>query len=266
VEVVVRERYYDRVRERWVPAVKGKRTCRKCRGERMLYNEALAERFLKQAFHPDDPRRRQWRSVRRRWRKRLKETRVGFRRTPKMRYQVNGRYATVRGGRSTLWPLDFKLRRIDGQHEWFLHEPDLHGPFGRGDARVSGTAKIVRVLAGDVFQLEDGTIVRIAGITIPSPDNKIQKNPLLHPDEAARETVRAMLEGKRVELLADKHASLTLDGHAIAFVALAGTDVGEELLRRGVARVHPRHAHMRKTKYQKAQSDARLAGVGCWAR
>ena len=227
--VVVREEYYDRELERRVPEVREMQSCPKCDGERMLFKEALAERFIRRGFYADDFRHREWRSVHDRWLRRLESTRVGFRKTPRIRYDVSGRYATVRSGRSALWPLEFRLQRFAGKHEWFLHDADLHGSLGQGDARVAGTAKVERVFAGDVLQLEDGMIVRIAGITIPTPDNKIQKNPVSRPDESARATVRGMLEGKEVKLVPDKHASLTLDGQAIAFVELDSRDVGEEL-------------------------------------
>ncbi|MGH7163344.1 MAG: thermonuclease family protein [Planctomycetota bacterium] len=85
-------------------------------------------------------------------------------------------------------------------------------------------------------------------------------------NEAVRDVVRAELRGGSVKLAADRYAQFTCDGAALSYVELDGKDYGEELLRRGPARMHPKHKHMRYGKYEKAEGEARKAGTGCWAK
>lgn len=63
----------------------------------------------------------------------------------------------------------------------------------------------------------------------------------------------------------DKYATVTCDGHAIAFLELDGKDCGEELLRRGLARLHPKHMHRRFGTCRSAETEAKEAKVGIWA-
>ena len=189
-----------------------------------------------------------------------------------MQYEVAGPYGTVQGGRSTLWPLRFKLQQVGGKWDWYLFNAEIDGAFG-DVPHASGVHTVKEVVAGDVLRLEDGTVVRVCGITIPTPDNQIHRDPVGRPDEAARDHVRKLLQGKKVKLVADKYSSVTLGGHAIAFVEFPAEtegdaepmDVGLKLIEDGIARTHPKHAHMRKSTYAKAETGARKEGRGVWA-
>ena len=106
--------------------------------------------------------------------------------------------------------------------------------------------------------------MRICGITVPISGGKVARPDLGTADETARAIVRKELSGKTVTLTSDKYSRLTCDGHAIAFVELEGKDYGEELIRRGLVRRHPKHGHMRFARYKKAESEAKKANVGIW--
>jgi len=271
VWVVVRERYYDPVTEMWIPEVKEKQDCSRCKGTRKLFQKSVAERFLQAGLHPDVRRDRRWKGIESSWLQRLEATGVAYRKLPRMRYEVSGPFGTVEGGSSSLWPIRFRLHQVGDEWDWYLYNAEVDGAFGVVP-EVAGVHTVSEVLAGDALRLENGTIVRVCGITIPTPDNKIPSGPVAKPDEAARDVLRKLVQGKQVTLTADKYSSATLGGNAIAFVELPREgdeaepeDVGLRLLAEGVARTHPKHAHMRKASYTKAETEAREAGKGVWA-
>ncbi|MDH3592293.1 MAG: thermonuclease family protein, partial [Planctomycetota bacterium] len=113
---------------------------------------------------------------------------------------------------------------------------------------------------------EGGMYVRLCGVTVPSAGNKIPSGPVMRTNDTARDTVKAMIEGKVVKLQADKFSKMTLDGMALVFVEHDGKDLGTELLTSGVVRKHPKHGHMKRTAYGKAESAGRTAKAGCWAK
>ena len=57
IMVVVRERYYDRRREEWIPKLEEKQTCDRCKGDRKLFRESVAAKFMSAGLHPDVRRR-----------------------------------------------------------------------------------------------------------------------------------------------------------------------------------------------------------------
>jgi len=108
--------------------------------------------------------------------------------------------------------------------------------------------------------------VRLAGITIPGRDGKVRKRGQSSPDEEIRALVRSELIGKNVEFVADKYAQFTCRGLQIAFVKLDGKNYGLELVRRGLARRHPKHKTKFNKSYMDAEKVARANKAGCWER
>ena len=104
------------------------------------------------------------------------------------------------------------------------------------------------------------------GIAIPGPKGKLPKSPVAMVNTLTRDTVAAELLGKTVEIKRDKYSTITLDGHPIAYIEVDGNDYGEGLLRRGLVRKHPKHAHQRNGTYIKTETAAKKAGAGIWAK
>ena len=131
---------------------------------------------------------------------------------------------------------------------------------------LPGKAEITEVFAGDVVELDGKRLARICGVTIPAPDGKLLKPRTPSPDEELRSIVRSELYGKQVALKTDKYAQFDYDGLPLAYIEMQGEDYGESLVRRGLARRHPKHQHMRAGAYQRAEKKARASKAGVWAK
>ncbi|MFB3065366.1 MAG: thermonuclease family protein [Planctomycetota bacterium] len=259
IEVMTRRGYY--IGDAWVPPVFEARECPSCKGRRFLFNERVAKRFVRAGLDPKSGRDRQDRLARG-----MSGSLRTYGRGPKLRYRVRGRYARVEGN-DTFFPLDFVLVPDGRKHKWYLHDPEVHGPFDmeREFKPLPGRAQITEVFAGDVVELDGKRLARICGVTIPAPDGKLLKPQTPSPDEETRSIVRSELYGKQVTLKTDKYAQFDYDGLPLAFIELDGKDYGEGLVRRGLARRHPKHQHVRAGAYKRAEKAARAAKAGVWA-
>lgn len=266
IEVVLRERYYDNLRGEWIPAVKEWQACPRCNRDKWVFDERVADGFLKAAFPSGSLRSSAGRMAERRWKETLEACRVGFNKTPRLRYEVSARYGVVKGPRVPLFPLHFHYVRTGNDYEWYVHDPELDGPFDFGSGPgLPSQAKVVRAHAGDVLELEGGTVVRVCGIVVPGTEGKIATRRVSEPDPVVRDEVAKLVEGRVVDLETDKYAQVTVEGHPIAFVKIEDQDLGEQLLTRGLVRCHPKHRHERYGTYRKAERAARNADVGVWA-
>ncbi|MEE8104377.1 MAG: trypsin-like peptidase domain-containing protein [Planctomycetota bacterium] len=263
IRVKVRERRYDRVDDAWRPAVYERQVCPLCEGRRVLFQAAKAERFVNEAFAPLDRRHRAFEKVREGWMKRLFAARLSFPRAPRLSFKMHGRRAIVTGTPTALFPLAFGLRPTLGGYQWFLLDPALG--HDERDETIPTAGKIIAVHAGDILELEGGQILRLCGVTIPNGRGKVADAGTRVMDQNAREHMQRLLMGKRVELEWDRYARVTYEGHAIVYVLLDGNDVGQDLIRRGIARLHPKHAHVRKTRYLKERTKAQRENAGIWA-
>jgi endonuclease YncB( thermonuclease family) len=269
IEVLLEAAYYDAIREVWVPAVYETKTCPRCDGEQKLFRAGKAQAFVAEAFSDRYRKHSAYAEVRASWVDRLKESGRAYARGPKIKTSVEGLYGTVRGSkRNPLFPLQFRLEPVGGGYEWFLHDSELAGAFRaeRDLGVLPAGGKVTAVWAGDIIELDGKHVVRLCGIAIPGPKGKLPKSPVAMVNTLTRNTVATELLGKIVEIGRDKYSTITLDGHPIAYIEIDGKDYGEGLLRRGLVRKHPVHAHERKGTYIKAETEAKKAGAGIWAK
>lgn len=252
----------------WIPPLYEVRDCLPCDATGVLFGSDVAERAFRAAIPPGSDARPEFGAARKAFVERCRASGEPFRETIRWTSTLRGRFAIVESPRGRpILPLRFMLLPSARGYEWFLHDPALVPPFDlEGEfAPIPGSATVRQAIAGDALRLEDGTIVRLCGIAIPNAGPRLPPGPRSSLVPAARDLVRAELEGRIVGLAADRYAPFTCDGHAIAFVDLDGRDYGLELLRRGVARTHPKHAHERQAAYRRAEQEARKAKAGVWA-
>ena len=118
------------------------------------------------------------------------------------------------------------------------------------------TVTVLRVVDGDTCRLEDRRRVRYLGINAPEEGDP-------HAEEATLANDR-LVEGKTVRLEFGRSRQDRY-GRLLAYVFVDDTFVNETLLRQG--HVHLRHPVVAKyrDRLQRAQDEARAAGVGIWA-
>jgi micrococcal nuclease len=116
---------------------------------------------------------------------------------------------------------------------------------------------VARVIAGDLVQLAEGPVVRLAGIRVPVGDAGLA--------EAARAALADLIGGQSIRLgLAD--APYDRHGQLVAQVERAGLWLQEALLERGLALVQTRPGEVARAERMLAvEQVARSAGRGVWA-
>ena len=268
VKIVIREGFYD-VDNIWIPPVEDVRECPTCERRKDVFNASAARSFVSSGLPPESRSKRGYELTRREWMTRLERSHRTYRSVPRTKYEIRGRYAilSARSG-DGIFPLHFHLLPNGTKFAWYLHDPAVSGPFSMGSEfpKLPGTSRVEEVYAGDTIVIGRRRVVRLAGITIPGSTGKILKRGQSLPDGELRARVRAELLGKTVELVPDKYAQFTYRGNAIAFVKLDGKDYGLELIRRGLARRHPKHKTQFNKTYMEAEKEARNNKAGVWAR
>jgi endonuclease YncB( thermonuclease family) len=129
---------------------------------------------------------------------------------------------------------------------------ESRGDDGRVQRIVDGDTLIVRVEGKDER-------VRLIGIDTP------EVSPSECGNRAATQALADLADGRRVRLISDSSQDeRDRYGRLLAYVETqGGTDVGEEVLRRGWARVYVfDRPFARVSRYRAAASDARRAGRG----
>jgi len=132
----------------------------------------------------------------------------------------------------------------------------------------TGRNEVVRIIAPNLLQLQDGEIVRLAGLEFPDND-------LHEPGELALTAIKVlndMLTGRSVELFQTKDKNLgrlNRMGHQIAHLRRTdnGAWVQGTLLALGLARVYttPRNPEMATQMYA-LEDAARQSAAGLWAK
>ncbi|WP_415830900.1 thermonuclease family protein, partial [Janibacter anophelis] len=134
-------------------------------------------------------------------------------------------------------------------------------------APARGKYRVIRVVDGDTVKVDinGGESVRVIGIDAPES---------VHPDEPvecggveASAKAKAMLEGKRVNLVYDStQAKRDRYGRLLAYVELPGVgDFGKSMIRAGHAREYTyAAAYRRQATYRSAERQARSADRGIW--
>ncbi len=113
--------------------------------------------------------------------------------------------------------------------------------------------KVVRVIDGDTFQLEDGRTVRLLGIDAP------EKNEYYYIE--ARERLAELIEGKKVCL--EKYGkNKDRYGRLLRYIFLNDQFINLKLVEEGYARVDGPGKYMEKLA--KAENMARNRKIGIW--
>ncbi len=135
-----------------------------------------------------------------------------------------------------------------------------------GSARVE-TGRVVWVADGDTITVRIGAAkekIRLVGIDTPELDDaRPAWRDLAYQ---ARDYARSRLLGRTVALEPDPLCrNRDKYGRLLRYVALDdGTDVNEEMIRRGYARVFTRFPFARTKRYESVEDDARKARRGRW--
>jgi endonuclease YncB( thermonuclease family) len=152
---------------------------------------------------------------------------------------------------------------------WFasaLALPLLVAALGHAETATPAGGTVAEVIDGDTIGLDDGSIVRLAGIEAPKPPPGRRDGRSWPLADAARAVLRELARGKPVTLVfggtrEDRY------GRRLAQVYLAdGTWLEGELLKRGLARVHTLEDNRARAAEMLAlERAARTARRGLWA-
>ncbi|MEM8884167.1 MAG: thermonuclease family protein [Planctomycetota bacterium] len=266
VKVVLREGFYNKDNV-WVPPLEDIRDCPTCNRRKYLFQSSRARRFISYGLPPDSQNSQ---LTIHDLMSRMESSRNPYRALPKLKYEMRGRYAIVKASSGdAVFPLQFHL--IPGSKQkfiWYLHDPVKFGPFNMASefVPVPASGQVTEVYAGDVLRISGRRVVRIAGITVPGPDGKVLKGHQTMPDQTLRAIVRRELKDKVVQFSTDRRAQFTCRGVPLVFVNLGRNDFGESLIRRGLARRHPKHRTTRGSTYLKAENAARDERAGIWEK
>jgi micrococcal nuclease len=120
-----------------------------------------------------------------------------------------------------------------------------------------------RILDGDSFQLLDGQKMRLLGVEAPEAKPKDA-----HPQpfyREARDYLRQRVMDGSVTLSFEGERR-DASGRWLALVkAEDGGLVNLEMLQKGLAKVYPRSNFSRQAEFEKAEEEAKQAGLGVWA-
>lgn len=125
------------------------------------------------------------------------------------------------------------------------------------------TGRVVAVSDGDTITVLDGENreikVRLAGIDAPEKDQE--------GGQEAKQSLSALVVGRVVDVNTSKRDKY---GRAVGKVLLDGQDVNLEQIKHGHAWHYKKYAaeqsHEDRSRYAKAESNARQAAVGVWSR
>lgn len=131
-------------------------------------------------------------------------------------------------------------------------------------------ATIVRVVDGDtvVARLRDGREERVRYIGIDTPESVKPGTPVECFAKAASDANAALVEGRRVRLVADVEARDRY-GRLLAYVYREPDDlfVNAELVRQGFAHASPYPPNVRfEARFRQLATEAREAAKGLWNR
>lgn len=129
-------------------------------------------------------------------------------------------------------------------------------------------AKVVEVVSGDELKVAldngDHQIVRLLGI-----DAQGMHDGVCGADTARDETRRIVEKFDQVRVIDDGAQRLDDKGRTVAYVLVDGDDLGEQLLEKGMVRVHlPQEGEKisKAKKYEKMMQKARDKEVGLWGQ
>lgn len=129
-------------------------------------------------------------------------------------------------------------------------------------------ARVVSVHDGDSITANvEGRTEKVRLVGIDTPELQDERPEYRRAAEAARDYARALLKGRTVTLESDSKQG-DRDGYArlLRYVILGdGTNVNEELVRKGYARVYSRFKFDLKPRFKAAEAEAKRERLGIWA-
>ncbi|MBI5358360.1 thermonuclease family protein [Candidatus Amesbacteria bacterium] len=121
-------------------------------------------------------------------------------------------------------------------------------------------AKVQRIIDGDTVELQNGTILRYAGITAPEISEPFA-------EESTKKNKR-LVEGKTITLEYDSYTSDKFN-RILAYAIIDGKNVSLELVKTGLAKVviyQKRKTLIYQDQLLKAQSEAQKKKLGIWGQ
>lgn len=129
------------------------------------------------------------------------------------------------------------------------------------------STRVIEVIDGDTVKVQykgANHLVRIIGIDAPELHHPNEPPQYLANESAA--ALSQLLIGHTVKLVADGRVGTDRFGRDLSYLELEnGTDVGAQLISRGLARVFTKFPFARKQHYLDLEQAARAAGLGVWA-
>ena len=139
-----------------------------------------------------------------------------------------------------------------------------NAPPGPPEVLAEGLYEVQRVVDGDTLLLANHARVRLIGADTPET---VKPN---HPVEPwgpeASEFSRQFVAGRQVRLELDRER-LDKYGRFLAYVWVGDRMLNEELIRAGLARAELQYHYSAsmKTRFRRAEADAKSAGRGIWS-
>jgi micrococcal nuclease len=132
---------------------------------------------------------------------------------------------------------------------------------------AEGAYEVERVVDGDTLLLANGARVRLIGADAPEtvkPESPIEP----FGPEAAELSRRFIAEAGNVVQLQFDRERIDRYGRFLAYVWVGDRMLNEELIRAGLATAETRfrYAEAMKTRFRRAEDEAKAAGRGIWSR
>jgi len=118
--------------------------------------------------------------------------------------------------------------------------------------------RVSEALSGELVKLDDGSKVQLQCLSSP-----IKGTPM---HEAAREVLKSLTKDHRVRLEYDEETRVLRDAWLAYLFLEDGTDINAELVRLGLATVHPNHGCSRFGELHSLYEEAKEEGRGMWKK
>jgi len=135
-------------------------------------------------------------------------------------------------------------------------------------AATPQTARVVAVHDGDTITVKfDGHTEKVRLVGIDSPELQDERQAYRDAGYAARDYARSRLGGETVTLEAEpRQQDRDAYGRLLRYVILDdGTNVNEEFVRKGYARVYDKFQFTLKPRFKAAEAEAKREKLGVWA-
>jgi micrococcal nuclease len=146
---------------------------------------------------------------------------------------------------------------------WWAHENAPPPP----ESLAEGIYRVQRVVDGDTLLLDNGARIRLIGVNTPET---VKPNSPVEPfgPEASQFTKRFIADGGGEVRLQFDRERVDRHGRFLAYVYVGDLLLNEELIRAGLARAEPQYHYSAamKTRFQRAEADARRSRRGIWSR